>query len=85
MNDVPEVTAATVTDIIDVTSQQDYDNNVKGKTCIVYFWESGKGQIEFPYDNLLIQVGQLMPLIKIDLDSIDGAFKDVIVESISEL
>ena len=51
---MPEVTATPVTDIIVVASQEDYDTNVKGKTCIVYFWESSKGQPEFPYDNLLI-------------------------------
>ena len=80
-----KIKASDIAEEIFVSTREEYNKEVVGKSCLVYFFKSSKGQPEFPTDNLLIQAGHIIQIVKINVDQTDGAFRAFIEDIISGL
>ena len=63
-----EIKASEIAEEIFVSTREEYNRVIVGKSCLVYFFKSSKGQPELPNDNLLIQAGHILQIVKINVD-----------------
>ena len=80
-----EIKASEIVEEIFVSTREEYNKVIVGKSCLVYFFKSSKGQPELPNDNLLIQAGHILQIVKINVDQTDGAFRAFVEETIDGL
>ena len=63
-----KIEATEIAEEIFVSTREEYNKEVVGKSCLVYFFKSSKGQPDLPDDNLLIQAGHIIQIVKINVD-----------------